>query len=358
MGEGRANGRMVVVTREAKGWTQQQLAAQSGVSQGFLSKVENGLLLLDGEHLARIAAALEVPVDLLTNDEPQRGLEVTCLHHRRRKSRMTVSTVRRIEGLTHLTRLSVEGLAKGVEADPHLTLHRLDIDAHGSPEEIARTLRAGWRLPAGAVANVTGLLESLGVVVMHRDLGTDAQDAVTTWPPGGDPLILVNDGLPPDRERFTLVHELGHLVMHELPTDDQEDQANRFAGEFLAPAEEIQPQLAGLTVRDFSRLAELKLVWGMSMAALIQRALDLECISANQFKSFRIRLSQYGWARREPGDVPAEPPRALNALIDTHLDKHGCSEDELAAMALMLPDPFRRHYLSHRGSAAQLRVTR
>jgi Zn-dependent peptidase ImmA (M78 family) len=191
-----------------------------------------------------------------------------------------------------------------------------------------------------------------------RDLGTDAQDAISTWPPHRPPLILINTGLSADRQRFTLLHELGHLVMHELPNDDQESQANRFAGEFLAPADEIQPQLAGLTVRDFGRLAELKLVWGMSMAALIQRAFDLECISANQFKSFRIRLNQYGWARREPGDVPPESPSALDAMIDIRLREHGYNEGEVAALALMLPEPFRRHYLADRDTSPPLRAAR
>lgn len=358
MSENRAFARMVTLTREAKGWTQQRLAEEADVSQGFLSKVENGLLPLEGDHLARVAAALEVPIDLLSNDEPVRGLEVSCLHNRRRKSRMTVNTVRRIEGLTHLTRLSLEGLARGLAVEPSLTLHRLDIDAYASPQEIARTVRAAWRLPTGPISNVIHMLEALGIIVVRRDLATDAQDAVSTWPPNRSPLIMVNLGLPPDRERFTLVHELGHLVMHELPNDDQEEQANRFAGEFLAPAEEIRPQLANLTVRDFSKLLDLKLVWGMSIAALIQRARDLECISANQFKSFRIRLNQYGWSRREPGEISPETPRTLDTMIDVHLNQHGYSEEELAAVALMLPDPFRRHYLTNRRSSPQLRVVR
>jgi Zn-dependent peptidase ImmA (M78 family) len=341
---------MVTLTREAKGWTQGRLATEADLSQGFLSKVENGLLALEGEPLARVAAALEVPVELLRSSEPVRGLEVTCLHHRRRASRMTVSTVRRIESVTHLTRLTLEGLATGLELEPQLALRRMDTDAYGSPTEIARLLRVAWRVPTGPVADMTGLVEALGVFVVRRDLGTGAQDAVSTWPPHGAPVILVNRGLPPDRERFTLTHEVGHLVMHQMPVEDQERQANRFAGEFLAPAKEITPLLEGLTVRQFSKLAALKQEWGLSMAALIQRALDLDCISANQFKSFRIRLNQYGWSEREPGDLPPEAPRAVDAVIDAQLAKHQ-DEAEVAALALMLPEPFRRHYLTHRASS-------
>ncbi|WP_410672237.1 ImmA/IrrE family metallo-endopeptidase [Amycolatopsis sp. cmx-4-68] len=68
---------------------------------------------------------------------------------------------------------------------------------------------------------------------------------MSTWPTGQQPLILLNRGRLPDRERFTLAHEVGHLLMHELPADDQEKEADRFAGEFLAPAEELEPLLWG-----------------------------------------------------------------------------------------------------------------
>ena len=353
---GRAVSRMVTLTREAKGWTQERLAKAADLSQGFLSKVENGLLALEGEPLTRVSAALEVPVELLGSSEPVRGVEVTCLHHRRRASRMTVSTVRRIESVTHLTRLTVEGLTDGLELEPELTLRRMDVDAYDSPAEIARLLRAAWHVPTGPITDVTGLVEALGVFVVRRDLGTDAQDAVSTWPPHGAPVILVNRGLPPDRERFTLMHEVGHLVMHLIPVEDQERQANQFASEFLAPAVEIRPLLEGLTVRQFSKLAQLKLQWGLSMAALIQRALDLDCISANQFKSFRIRLNQYGWSEREPGDLPPEAPRAVDNVIDTQLAKHQ-DEAEVAALALMLPEPFRRHYLAHRAPSSASPLT-
>lgn len=347
---------MVTVVREAKGWTQGNLAAESKLSQGFLSKVENGLLSLEGDPLTRVAAALEVPVELLGSSEPFRGLEVTCLHHRRRASRMTVGAVRRVESLTHLTRLTVEGLTTGVDVEPELTLRRMDVDAHGSPAEIARLLRAAWRVPSGPVADVTRLVETLGVFVVRRALATDAQDAVSTWPPHGTPVILVNRGLPPDRERFTLMHELGHLIMHQLPDDDQERQANQFAGEFLAPAVEVKPLLEGLTVRQFSKLAQFKVEWGLSMAALIQRALDLDCISANQFKSFRIRLNQYGWSEREPGDLPPEVPRAMDTVIDAQLAKYQ-DEAEVAALALMLPEPFHRYYLAHRAPSPTSSLT-
>lgn len=43
------------------------------------------------------------------------------------------------------------------------------------------------------------------------------------------PLFFVNVTIPADRVRFSLAHEIGHIVMHQLPTDDMEREADRFA---------------------------------------------------------------------------------------------------------------------------------
>ncbi len=337
---------MVRLVREARGWAQHDLAKAAGISQGFVSKIEKGLLPLTSEYLEKVAVALAVPAELLRTPEPDGGVEVTCLHHRRRSSVMSVTTMRAIEGLTHLTRLSVDGLSADVgELVPNRAVTRMPADRHGGPAAVAAAVRRAWDVPDGPVDDLVGLIESAGVRIMRRDLGTTAQDAVSTWPAGQSPLILLNRGLPPDRERFTLAHEVGHLIMHELPSDEQEKEANRFAGEFLAPAKDFEPLLRGLTVRQFPKLAELKMEWKISMAMLIQRAADLDCISASQFKSFRIRLNQYGWSKHEPGDLPAEKPRHVARLVEAQLDRHAHDVDAVAGIALMLPEPFRRHYM-------------
>jgi Zn-dependent peptidase ImmA (M78 family)/transcriptional regulator with XRE-family HTH domain len=343
-----AHPRVVTLVREAKGWSQSELAENAGLSQGFISKVESGLLDLRGEHLIAVASALDCLPELLTNDVPIQGLEVTCLHHRRRHSKMTAATKRKIEAVTHLTRVSIEGLLNGIELLPEAHLQRLDIDEYdGDPVEVARALRVHWRVPSGPISNVLSLLESVGVVVVMRALGTSAQDAVSTWPHDIDrpPVMVINTGLPADRQRFTTAHELGHLVMHHLPGDSQEAEADMFAAEFLAPAEDIAPQLQGLTTRDLPRLLELKAQWGISIAALIRRAKDLDLISDRQYREFQMRLGRMGWRTVEPGTLPAESPTTVEKILQVHLNDHHYTVHELAQVAVMTDEAFRRHYL-------------
>lgn len=350
-----AQRRMVALVREARGWSQHALADEAGVSQGFISKVENGLLDLQGEQLGKVAAALGCPVELLCDDSALRGLEVTCLHHRRRSSKLTATAVRQVEAVTNLTRISVEGLLHGVDLIPEARVVPIDIDDVGDPALAARQLRAAWRVPSGPVRSLTALLEAAGVVVVQRPLGSNAQDAVSTWPREQDrpPVMLVNAGLAPDRYRFTLAHELGHLVLHRLPSETQEKEANLFAAEFLAPGDQIGPELTGLTTRDLARLLTLKQQWGISIAALMQRALDLGKISDRQFREMRVQLNRLGWRDIEPGSVPPESPATLAQVIDVHRQEHGYTVADLASVAGMTEPAFRKHYLpAQRATAA------
>jgi Zn-dependent peptidase ImmA (M78 family)/transcriptional regulator with XRE-family HTH domain len=351
---------MVTLVRQAKGWTQADLQDAVNVhekgpnkfTQGYISKVENGMLQLRGPRLEQVATALGCPSALLLVREPRRGLEVSCVFHRRRKSTMTVAVARKVEAVGHLTRLTVDRLFDGVEEVGSPQIQRLDIDEVESPEAVARVVRARWRIPSGPVENLTQLLEDMGVVVVVRQLDTAGQDAFSTWPPGGRPLTVVAAGLSPDRYRFTLAHELGHVLMHVMPNPDQERQANRFAAELLTPADEIGPELKGLTTRDMSRLMELKANWRVSIGMLVQRAKDLNHISERQFKEFRIRLARLGWDRAEPIELPAERPRLLATVVRIHQQTRGTSTHDLAELALMTPDGFARHYLLENGSAA------
>ena len=49
------------------------------------------------------------------------------------------------------------------------------------------------------------------------------------------PLIIVNKTFPGDRQRLSLAHELGHLVLKLDEGIDEEAAAFRFAGAFLIP---------------------------------------------------------------------------------------------------------------------------
>ena len=98
--------------------------------------------------------------------------------------------------------------------------------------------------------------------------------------------------------------------MHRTRSDTMEEQADRFASEFLMPLKDIKEDLSDLT---FYKLAELKKKWKVSMSALIYRAKSLETITDNQARYLWMQLSKNGWSKNEPKIL--EPLKESPSLI-------------------------------------------
>ncbi|GMA91491.1 ImmA/IrrE family metallo-endopeptidase [Homoserinibacter gongjuensis] len=151
------------------------------------------------------------------------------------------------------------------------------------------------------------LAERHGVVVVYSEPGVASIDAYSLTS-STRPVIVLNP-VKDDyyRQRFDVAHELGHLIMHhdsEPGSKVLEDQAHRFASEFLMPAAEIRPLLPATTAgKGWRELAALKEHWGVSLAALLYRARTLGVMSDVTYRNAIIRMSQNGWRRAEPGKV-------------------------------------------------------
>ncbi len=89
--------------------------------------------------------------------------------------------------------------------------------------------RRAWYLPSGPVSSMMECLERAGCIVMMCDMAEAKIDAASYQVPGLPPVIFVNDALSGDRLRFTLAHELGHLILHRYPKPEMEREADTFA---------------------------------------------------------------------------------------------------------------------------------
>jgi Zn-dependent peptidase ImmA (M78 family) len=157
-------------------------------------------------------------------------------------------------------------------------------------------------------------------------------------------LFFVNVNAPPDRVRHTLAHELGHMVLHTVAVksdEEMEDEADAFAGAFLLPADEIRPQLRRFDLR---QLANLKLHWKVSMAALAVRADRLKLITPYQRKMFWIEMGNLGYRKREPNEPSKEHPKLLRQMVAFHTKKLGYSISEMAKLLHLRVAEFQEMY--------------
>jgi Zn-dependent peptidase ImmA (M78 family) len=156
------------------------------------------------------------------------------------------------------------------------------------------------------------------------------------------PVFFVHEEAPGDRERWTLCHELGHVLMHHQPTDgDIEDEASLFANEFLMPADEIGPDLRNMTL---PKAAALKSYWKVSMQAIIRWSYQCGKISKNQYSYLFRQLSAKGYRKCEPVPIPPEEPAVFSELLGYYRKSLGRTEEQLADHIGELPDGFRTNY--------------
>ena len=120
-----------------------------------------------------------------------------------------------------------------------------------------------------------------------------------------------------------------------------EEQANRFAAEFLMPAEEIGPHLPTTTAgRGWARFAELKEHWGVSLAALLYRARTLGVMGDVTYRNAMIRMSQNGWRRAEPGRVSSLEAPSMLARAREVINEAGIDDQQFLSGAGLPLDLF------------------
>jgi Zn-dependent peptidase ImmA (M78 family) len=162
----------------------------------------------------------------------------------------------------------------------------------------------------GPIRNLTAAVERAGVCLIPI-VGLPGVDGLSAWVKGV-PVIGLAPNVPGDRFRFSLSHELGHLLLHTHKSPDTEAEANRFAGALLFPASEFdaampdRPQL-----RDF---IALKSSWGVAVSALVYRAHELEYLDDARYRALQIQMSK--WHKAEPGAFQPAHGTLLPRLVE------------------------------------------
>ena len=333
----RFNPDMMVLARERLGLSQAKVAEAVGVKQATISRYEAGLVTPLPEHLDRIATALDRPLSFFYLDERMYG--ASSMFHRARKS-LSVKEEKIIHAQVNELRIRAAVLLGEAEIESRFSFHRLTLGPDG-PEHAARVLRQLWQLPSGPIRSVVGSIERAGGLVFRCPFETDKIDGISQWPLDSDhvpPVLFVREDSPGDRQRWTLCHEIGHVVMHHLPTSNPEEEADRFASEFLMPAREIASELTRLTLE---KAAALKCYWKVSMAAIIRRARDLEKINEPQYRYFCMELSRRGYRKCEPAPIPAEEPGLFRDIVDLHRKVHGRNAAQLSDLLGMHEHKFK-----------------
>ena len=291
-----------------------------------ISKYETGKSVPGSEVLVRLAKTLGVKTSYFMQ-EPKVNVEFIAYrkHSRLLKAeanRLQVRITDHLEKYCWLTALfpAPDGKAGRREAVnmPKLLQAKSVDDA----EKIAKELREKWKIGMDPIENLVETLEDHAATVLALD--ADARfDGNAAWATviGNNeqkiPVLVTNAAMPGDRQRFNLAHELGHLVIKQKKTKEDEDIAHRFAAAFLVPDEVVYKELGQSRSRiEFDELLLLKHKYGMSMQAWLRRARDLGIISFSWYKNTLVSFRKCGWHRNEPGkQVASEKPIRFRQFV-------------------------------------------
>lgn len=307
-------GSRIHLMRKARGMSQRALANEVGVSAMAISKYERDLARPSTTMLMRLSTALDTTVEALIRPDAVAipvTLQVYRKHHRLGAREQEALAARIQEWLERYA--EVESFVLPDLSPP--SLPRYPVADLASCEDAAARLRDTWRIGTDAIDSVTDLLEDHGIKVGLIE-EFDRFDACT-FVAAPHIAIVSNGDVPGDRQRFSLCHELGHLVLDVQGDLDEEQACHRFASALLAPAERVTLELgARRSNLDPSELYALKLKYGLSMQAWARRARDVGVISEGTYVNTMKRFSARGWRRHEPGEpVPTEEPERMNRLI-------------------------------------------
>jgi Zn-dependent peptidase ImmA (M78 family)/DNA-binding XRE family transcriptional regulator len=338
------NPKMVTLAREAAGLTQHALAHEAGVSQAFISKIENGIEVPGEGILERMGTACGVPPQFFQQDDPVPGDSIIDFFHKKRLT-LPAKPLRKSNALANMRRLETLRLLSTIEFPDARPFPVFPVDEY-EPQEAAEAVRATWRVPRGPLPDLVALIEAAAVPVFAVDLGHEKLAAISMpGDVGGGHVIVLNSQLSASAQRFALAHELGHLTMHwGVASADMEQEADVFAAALLMPASDIRPELHGLRFRD---LGFLKSRWRVSLATLIRQAHCLGAITDRQYRTFNMQLSGMpGGRKREPGEFEPEQPRLMRHVLEHYQQDLGYSVDEILRTMVIVRERLDNDYLS------------
>lgn len=276
------------------------------VSSTAIERYEKGIMFPEeASIMVTLAAALDTKTDNLTRPFT---VAVDCSKFEfRKKSKLgkkaqeaiKLKIQQRIEKYVEIERIS------GIEPKFDVDYSDIEVRTPADARKVANLLRKDWNLGLGPIAQPVLVLESHGVKVIEINENPELFDGTSNIVEGIPVVVINTNNEPvanpkhqntPERQALTLFHETGHKVMN-IPDDVddkvREDLCNVFANEMLIPSATFI-QIFGEKRQMISswELKDVQREFGISVRALMKKAVQLGVVTKGRYKWFCITLSK------------------------------------------------------------------
>lgn len=328
----------ITEAREARAMSMEDLAEGIGVTRQSVSKYERGIVSPSPEMLQAISDTLGFPTEFFYKTEQKTTAGTSPLFFRSNsKIAKKVKTACKYQvKWTDEVKKQLETYVDFVDRDiPTLDREYEDLTFEDI-EELALTVRKEWGLNDDPIHDLIGILENKGVIVTEFATSDFCNfkgiDAFSCWKDGTPYILYHSIQKSAVRTRFSILHELGHLIMHSSIAEDDsvkkeivdlaDMQADRFAAAFLLPATSFPRDIRSTSL---TSLEIVKKKWGAAMSTIIKRCETLELLTENQINYLKRQMTTQKYWHKEPLDdiltiaAPEMLRDAIYLLIDNNI---------------------------------------
>ncbi len=327
----------ITEAREACALSMGDLAERIGVTRQSISKYERGIMSPSLDVLQSISVLLHFPIEFFYKAEVSTNTGTSPLFFRSKSNiskKVKTACKHQVKWVCE-TRKQLEKFVEFVEHGP-LAIDTDYEDLQGRDiEDLALLVRQEWELGDAPIEDLIGILENQGIIVAqfsrNEFCSFNGIDAYSSWYEGIPYIIYNSTQKSAVRTRFSILHELGHLILHSSISEQDavkkevvdfvDMQADRFAAAFLLPATSFPKELRGTS------LAYLELVkkkWGAAMSTIIRRCETLDLLTESQIEYLKRQMTIGRYWHKEPLDdvLQIEPPEMLRNAVYLLIDNH------------------------------------
>jgi Zn-dependent peptidase ImmA (M78 family)/DNA-binding XRE family transcriptional regulator len=321
--------------RIMKGYSLQDLAdaLDNSITKQALNKYEMGLMKPDSEVLLLLCNALDVRPDFFVRET---SITLENVEFRKLKKLSSKESARIKEKTIDILEryFELEDIL-GIDKEFLNPIDQIEITNDECVELAVEEIRKAWKLGEDPLNNVIELLEDNNIKVIEIDAGSEFI-GLSTWEGIKNPVVVVNSNLVLDRKRFTVLHELGHILMKvgHIEEKEREHYCHAFAGAMLIPKNQLLKELGNSRSRiSMNELVFLKEQFGASIQAIMIRARNLGIITESNYKSFITLFSMRGYKKNEPGEYKGqEKSNRFKQLIHRAVAEEIISTSKAAAL--------------------------
>lgn len=284
-----------------------------------VSKYEKGQIIPDSKKVIEFANAYQVKTYDILKSYNTPKMEFKSFRKLKKLSGQNLKLLEEIvenEVAKYLEVLEMNDLQNN-----KMPLKKYDCTSYEEAEKIAQKFRnevigISNKIP---ISDLTSVLENMGINVIYIEninnkfIGFDGLCEIVDSIPF---IVLLNDITDGARQRFTIAHELGHLILNCKNTSlDEEKMCNRFASSLLMPKEAVINEFGSSRKNiNFYEFKAFKNEYKVSYSATNYRLKELDIISEYLYKNINIFLSK-NIGKNDPEPISPEKSYQFKKLV-------------------------------------------